>query len=72
MVDIANAGGKDKRSGAYTLHLNLAVQTSTNDTIEDPTPGLLVAWRTGNSGSPGSAFTLYKTLFGIDFYYIAP
>jgi len=29
------------------------------------------AGTTGRSGSPRSAFTLYKTLLGIEFHYIA-
>jgi hypothetical protein len=69
MVDIANST-KDKRSGDFTDFINAAISISGAPSIDDPSNGLLAAWRTADSGSPGSNFTLYKTVLATDFYYM--
>ncbi len=68
-LDIAN-NPKDKRSTVYATHISTAIRIAGADTIADPSPGALTAWRTGGSGSPGSGFTLYKTALGNSFYYM--
>ena len=67
MIDIAN-NPKDKRSSDYTDFINAAMSVAAATTINDPSPGLLAAWRTGGSSSPGTGFTLFKTVLGTDFY----
>jgi hypothetical protein len=69
MVNIAN-NPKDKRSSDFADFINAAMTVAGAPMISDPSNGLLAAWRTGGSSSPGSNFTLYKTVFGNDFYYM--
>ncbi len=68
-LDIAN-DSKDSRSSTYSAYVNKAIEIAKSVKYSDPSPGKLVAWRTANSGSPGKNFTLYKTVLGVDFYYI--
>lgn len=68
-LDIAN-DSKDSRSSTYSAYVNKAIEIAKSVKYSDPSPGKLVAWRTANSGSPGINFTLYKTVLGVDFYYI--
>jgi hypothetical protein len=69
MIDIANRP-KDKRSGKYTDYIQTAMDVASADTVADPSPGLLAAWVTSGTRSPGPKFTLYGTSGGNDFYYI--
>ena len=67
-INTAN-NSKDPRSTKYADFLNKAIEIAKSAMYSDPSPGKLAAWRTANSGSPGKAFFLYKTLLGNDFYY---
>lgn len=67
-LDIAN-DSKHPKQAIYSEFIAKAIETAKSTKFSDPSPGKLVAWRTGNSGSPGPGFILYKTIFGIDFYY---
>ena len=69
MVNIAN-NPKDKRSSDFADFINAAMAAAVPPPIPDASPGILAAWRTGGSSSPGSNFTFYKTIFGNDFYYL--
>lgn len=69
MVDIAN-NSKDKRATTFGAFITVAIHVSTAPTIPDPSPGALTGWRTFGSGSPGSDFTLFKTILGTSFYYM--
>lgn len=69
MIDIANSA-KDKRSKDFTDYIDTAIEVAKAQPIPDPSPGKLVAWRTAGSGSPGSSFSSYRTVLGIDFYYM--
>jgi len=68
MLDIAN-DSKDSRNAQFTEFIQIAIDVAKNRTILDPTPGKLVGWRTGGSGSPGGGFKLFRTVAGTDFYY---
>jgi hypothetical protein len=70
LVDIANRV-KDQRAARFAEFITTAIRIATVATIPDPSPGSLVAWRTAGSGSPGAAFTFFKTILGTSFYYIA-
>jgi hypothetical protein len=67
-LDIAN-DSKDSRGSSYIEYVNKAIGVAKSANFSDPSPGKLVAWRTASSGSPGAGFMLYKTVFGVDFYY---
>lgn len=67
-LNIANSS-KDARSTIYAAFVNKAIEIAKLTTYKDPSPGKLLSWRTTNSGSPGKAFLLYKTVLGNDFYY---
>ena len=69
MVNIANSA-RDGRSSAFRDHVQMAMDIADAPTIQDPSPGLLCAWRTTGSGSPGSSFTAHATVLGNDFYFI--
>ena len=69
IINIAN-NAKDKRHEDFTDFINAAVDVTSDESIQDPSPGILVAWRTAGSGSPGPGFTLHTTILGNDFYYI--
>jgi hypothetical protein len=69
MVDISN-NPRDKRSSAFEDFINAAIAAATPPRIPDASPGFLAAWRTAGASSPGPRFTLYKTIFGNDFYYL--
>jgi hypothetical protein len=68
MLNIAN-NSKDKRSGNFATHIQAALDIAKNPSIPDPTPGKLVAWRTGGAGSPGSGFKLFRNVSNTNFYY---
>jgi hypothetical protein len=68
IIDIANSP-KDPRHSKYSAYVRSALTIVGTEKIDDPSPGNLVAWRTGGTHSPGPDFTLYKTVGGIDFYY---
>lgn len=68
MVDIAN-NHKDRRAPVFASFISTAIQVARARAITDPSPGALTAWRTLGSGSPGSTFTLFKTVLGTSFYY---
>ena len=70
LVDIAN-NPKDKRNGDFTDFIDAAINIANSPTIANPTNDPISAWRTANSGSPGSSFTFFKTVFGNDFYSFA-
>ena len=70
MIDIAN-NPKDRRSDDYTDYIQAAMDISNaTQVMADPSPGLLAAWVTSGTRSPGSGFKLYKAFFGTDFYYV--
>jgi hypothetical protein len=68
MLDIANSS-KDQRSELCAEHIQAALDVASAATIQDSSPGNLVAWRTAGSGSPGGEFKLFATVFNNDFYY---
>jgi len=68
-LNIANST-KDKRSSSFQDHFNAAIQIANDQSIADPSPGTLVAWRTAGSGSPGANFKLHTTLMGIAYFFI--
>lgn len=70
MVSIAN-NTRDRRSSSFRDHVQMAIDIASAATIQDPSAGLLCAWRTAGSGSPGSNFTLHATVLGNDFYFIS-
>lgn len=69
MIDVAN-NPKDHRSPSFAQHIRTAIGVSNDKTIEDPSPHL-AAWRTSGSSAPGSEFSFYKTVLGMDFYSIS-
>lgn len=69
MVNIAN-NSNDKRSQKFEAHINKAIDIANSLSIVEPSPGILVAWRTAGTDSPGSNFKFFKTIMGNDFYYI--
>lgn len=69
MINIAN-NSRDARSQDFADFINAAIGVSNAPTIPDPSAGTLVSWRTAGSSSPGSGFTLYNTVLGIDFYFM--
>jgi hypothetical protein len=69
IINIAN-NAKDKRHEDFTDFINAAIDVANNQSIQDPSPGTLVAWRTAGSGSPGPDFTIHTTILGNSFYYI--
>lgn len=70
MVDIANSRG-DKRAPVFADYVSAAIRISVSETLSDPSPGMLVAWRTAASGSPGPEFAFFTTVLGTSFYYMA-
>ena len=69
MLDIAN-DSRDRRAQEFTDFVEAAIQVAENQTIADPSTGMLAGWRTGGSSSPGGSFKLHNTVGGIDFYFI--
>jgi hypothetical protein len=69
MLNIANST-KDKRSQDFADFINAAIDGANDPSIQDPSPGTLVAWRTKGSGSPGGNFKKHDTVLGNDFHYI--
>ena len=65
---IANAT-RDRRSADFVDYINAAITTAASNTIVDPSPGKLTAWKTAGANSPGPTFTFYQTLLGNDYYY---
>ena len=68
MLNIASKAN-DKRHVAFAAHIQTALDVAKFVSILDPSPGKLVSWRTGGSASPGTGFTLFRTVLGVDFYY---
>ncbi|CAN7639602.1 hypothetical protein LJR090_005617 [Bosea sp. LjRoot90] len=69
MLDIAN-NAKDRRAQEFTDFIEAAIDVAENQTVADPSTGLLTGWRTGGASSPGGSFKLHATVGGIDFYFI--
>jgi hypothetical protein len=69
MIDIAN-NPKDSRATQFASFISAAIKIAkAPQTIPEPSPGTLTAWRTAGSGSPGLGFTFFQTVFGTAFYY---
>lgn len=68
-IDIAN-NKHDKRSQIFTDFILLACYVARAATINEPSAGRLVGWRTAGAGSPGPTFNFYKTVLGNSFYFI--
>ncbi len=69
MLDIANSG-KDTRSADFTDFITAASDIATSKSIDDPSPGKLAFWRTAGHSGPGGSAVIYKSMFGVDFYYV--
>jgi hypothetical protein len=69
MIDIAN-NPKDPRNVPCASHIQAAITVARSESIVDPSSGTLAYWRTAGSGSPAPAAKIYKTVLGIDFWYV--
>jgi hypothetical protein len=67
ILDIANSAN-DSRHADFADFVNTAIAVAQSESISDPSGGIAVAWRTANSGSPGSNFVKFETVGGNDFY----
>lgn len=69
MLDISNRDG-DARRMAYRAFVEAAINIALGTRIDDPSPGMLAAWKTQNAKSPGPNFKPYKSLLNNTFYYV--
>lgn len=69
MIHIAN-NARDRRTGDFSDFITAAIRVAGSPSIPDPSQGLMAAWRTTGSSSPGSKFAFFTTVLSTDFYSI--
>lgn len=70
MVNVAN-NPRDKRKDSFADFINKAIEVARAATMKEPSGGILVAWRTAGSRSPGSNFKEFDTVLGTTFFFIS-